>query len=326
MRKSKKLLIRKKIESFGNEKTKKNIVKEDIHMIEKKKSNDISLTKPKVDEVKKYLSKKDQRNTSKIGVKNSKIIEPVNFKEYGEFVKDESSEYDAAFVIATHNRFNKLERLVKQITSQKSKYKFKVYVINDGSDDPEYDNLPNKYDIVYLKNEVAGGKLKYYKTVNKLWSEAKKCNPQTFIQLDDDFIICNNFLDILMDKYYEIKKKTNNYMAMSFHKYTFSDHVFDKPVHWWNEDSVSVDGGILMDMQFLSKFNYELDDIERRITKTSAAFTWVRISERLREYGMKVYRFDKSLVWHDGNEDSKLHEAIRKIKKMYTKDFIDGNR
>jgi len=39
--------------------------------------------------------------------------------------------------------------------------------------------------------------------------------------------------------------------------------------------------------------------------------------------GVMVYIFRKSLVYHDGNNDSKMHPEIRRVRKYYTVNYID---
>ena len=155
-----------------------------------------------------------------------------------------------------------------------------------------------------------------------MWKKASEFQTHAIIQLDDDFILCNGFLDRLVDTFFEIKEKSNDYMIFTFHLYSFHEK---KPIEswWFDEKKVFVDGGMLYDVQFMEKINYELDDIAYRVKPFSSSFTWVRIKERLIEFGMKVYRTKNSLVWHDGNDDSKLHSTIRKSKRVYTKNFID---
>jgi len=266
-------------------------------------------------------SKVDKRAALRIG--GTPPPKPVLFIDYGEFKKRVDVEFDVVFCVSSFNRFEKVERIINQLFSQKTKYRFKFILMNDGSTDKKYVELKRKYrEIVYLKNKVAGGKVDYWKTINTLWQEAEKFSTYGIVQLDDDFILCDNFLDTLLDKFFEVKEESNDYMVFHFHLYNFDK---DEPLEsfWFDENEIFVDGGMLLDVQFLEKMNYELDNIEHRVTPKTSSYVWVRLKEKLIEFKMKIYRHRNSLVWHDGNDDSKLHPNIRSKKRVYTKNYID---
>lgn len=275
-----------------------------------------SLSTPTIMKAAPSLSKKD-RFVTRFGGNLSK------FKDYGKYVKEESVDYDVIITIASYNRFEKIDRILNQLFSQETKYKFKVILLNDGSDDLKYEELEYKYgDIIYLKNDVPYGKVGYWKTINTIWEKAKQFKTHGIIQLDDDFILCEHFIDRLLDVFFQEKTNNNNYMVFSFHLYNFEK---EKPLdEWWfNQDEVFVDGGMLLDVQFLKKIDYKLNNIENRVTPKTSSYTWVRVKEYLEEFGMRVFRTKNSLVWHDGNDDSKHHPTIRPYKRVYTKNFID---
>ena len=242
-----------------------------------------------------------------------------------EYIRNLNVDFDVVFCVSSYNRFDKLTRLLEQVYDQESKYKFKFILLNDGSTDIRYNDLKYMYpDIIYLKNEVNGGKLYYWKTINKLWGEVSKLKTNAVIQLDDDFVLCNTFLDRLLDVYYNKKSENNHYMIINFHLYNFSRK---KPIEswWFDENEVFVDGGMIIDTQFLELNNYALEMSKYTITLKTSSFVWVWVKDKLIELGLKVYRTRKSLVWHDGNDDSKLHPNVRAEKRVYTKNFIDND-
>lgn len=320
----------------------KSIVKKRIKI-----SNDNSIKKPqqvklistptiKIENNK--LSKSESRLLKRIGnhtikkihdvkkdieLKKDNVDEKIKFLDYGKYDRKIIVDYDIIFCVSSYDRYDKIRGILEQIFTQKTKYSFKFILMNDGSTDDRYDDLKYLFpDIKYMKNNIAGGKINYWKTINKIWDESKKFKTYGIIQLDDDFILCDNFLDRLMDNFFTIKEKSNNYMIITFHLYNFDKN---KSIEswWFDEDEIFVDGGMLIDTQFLKKINYKLDNIEDRVTNRTSSFTWVRLKERLIEFGMRVYRTKHSLVWHTGNDDSKLHPNVRKLKRVYTKNYID---
>jgi len=246
-----------------------------------------------------------------------------NVIDYGKYIKPEITDYDVIICISSFDRYEKILRLLEQFFSQKTKYSFKIILMNDGSNDIRYSELEFMFpDIIYLKNDINGGKINYWLTINSMWNLASNFKSCGIVQLDDDFILCDEFLDHLLSKFFEVKEISNNYMAFSFHLYNFNKNA---PIEsfWFNEKEIFIDGGMLLDTQFLKLFNYELDNIKERVTPKTSSYTWVRIKERMIEFGIKIYRFENSLVWHDGNDDSKLHPTVRKTKRVYTKNFIN---
>jgi hypothetical protein len=260
------------------------------------------------------------RNEMRRGVESK---EPTIFKEYGKYLKEIGVDFDFIFCVSSFERYEKIYRILKQLFSQKTKYSFKFILVNDGSKDIRYDDLEYLFpDIFYIKNKVGGGKVNYWKTVNLMWKKASEFKSYGIIQLDDDFILCDEFLNKLLNKFFEIKESSNNYMVFGFHLYNFGKESLIESF-WFNENKMVIDGGMLIDTQFLKLINYKLDKIEKRVTPKTSSYVWVRLRERMIEFGVKIYRFENSLVWHDGNDDSKLHPNVRKIKRVYTKNFID---
>lgn len=248
--------------------------------------------------------------------------------DYGVYEKKNDVDYDVIICISSYNRFKKIVRLIKQFYIQPTKYKFKIILLNDGSDDNKYKIIEKRFnEIIYLKKEINGGKSNYWKSVNEIWDVAKTYKSHTLLQLDDDFILCDNFLNILLDKFFEIKEINNSYMVFAFHLYEF-DKISKTNKNWFDENKMMVDGGMLFDTQFMKKIDYKLDNIEHRVSNRngSSSLTWVRIKELIIQFKMKVYRFKYSLVWHSGNDDSKLHSLLRRSKRIYTKNFIDKEK
>jgi hypothetical protein len=285
-----------------------------------------STIKPNTNEKPKpTLISNSMNERDKLRIFGNKINPKTNTKliSYGTYNKKIGVDFDVVFCVSSFDRYDKIKRILEQIFSQETKYTFKFILLNDGSTDKRYSDLKNMFpDILYLKNAVVGGKINYWRTINTMWKKASEFNTYAIIQLDDDFILCNNFLNILLDTFFEIKDKCNDYMIFGFHIYGFKK---DEPIHpsWLDENERVVDGGMLLDVQFMKMINYEFDEIEHRVTLATSSFTWVRLKEKIIELGVKVYRFKNSLVWHAGNEDSKLHPTVRKGHRVYTKNFID---
>jgi hypothetical protein len=199
--------------------------------------------------------------------------------------------------------------------------------MNDGSTDKRYDDLENIFpNIIYLKNEVNGGKVLYWKTVNVIFQELKKYTAHAIIQIDDDFILCNNFINRLMDVFFKAKEENNAYMGIKYHIGSFDkDKKFSEDYYDRTKIFQGFDGGSLFDVQFLRMFNYNIQEINPNIFKQKYQHShiWTTLNDFVKNFGVMVYTVKESLAWHDGNEDSKMHPELRKKRKIYTKNFID---
>lgn len=249
---------------------------------------------------------------------------PVVLKDYGVYLKEANVDFDVVICVTSFERYVKVRRILKQLHTQESKYTFKFILLNDASTDVRYDTLQKEFpNIVYLKNDENGGKVNYWKTVNKLWAVGKTYKSHAFLQIDDDFILCTSFLDRLLDEFFKKKEEDNRNMVFSYHMYGYKKN--EPLADWWyNGISIAIDGGTLFDSRFLMLFDYYIDIGNKTIAAHTSTFFWDTIVQHIREFGVKVYRMPKSLAWHDGNFDSKLNYVARQSKKSYTKNFIDG--
>jgi hypothetical protein len=241
---------------------------------------------------------------------------PIN--DYGKYVKTENVDYDTIVYISTYNRYEKLINILNQLYSQKTKYSFKVILMNDGSTDERYNNIENKFpDVLYLKNDVNGGLDFYWKTINTIFQEIRKYCAHAVIQIDDDFILCNEFINRSMNKFFQIKEENNSYMGIRYHLTSFKENqVFDEGRFDAIKRFQDFDGGSIFDSQFLQLFNYEL------VPDENNSHLWYLLNALVKKFGVLVYTMRESLAYHTGNDDSKLNPEIRKAKKLYTINFI----
>lgn len=239
------------------------------------------------------------------------------YKEYPPYKKLKEVDFDVAICISSYNRYEKVKKIIDQLYKQKSKYSFKIFLMNDGSTQGNYEKIKIDFsDIIYIENKKNGGKFGYWKTVSDLWSKVKEYKTHALCQMDDDFVLCNNFLNLLMDKFFEKKEENNGYMGFRYH-----NCVFNNIEYLYNNKLQGVDGGTLYDIRFIKMIDFSIKKTYVQNSNDSSR-VWVNVTEEIREKGIKVYNFKKSLVFHDGNEDSKLNPKTRRIKKINTVNFI----
>lgn len=248
-------------------------------------------------------------------------------KEYGLYEKKENVEYDAVIYIPSYDRYDFLYTILDDIFNQKTKYTYKVVVLNDGSKDIRYKTLKDYFpDIEYLENKFNGGIMLYWDTTNKILKKLKKYITNAYIEIDDDFKICNNFLDTLLDLFFEKKKENNKYFAIRYHIGTIKDLNDFNPNTFFDEKKrfQGTDGGTLFDSKFFEEINFEIPNVYDIHKNKGGSGVWNYFNKKITEMGVKVYTVRKSLANHMGHTDSKMHNRFKK-RKFYTINFIDEN-
>lgn len=263
---------------------------------------------------------------NKYGKKNNIPYKPYKVKDYGIYEKKESVDYDVVINISSYNRYDKLFRILNHLFNEKTKYSFKLILMNDGSADNRYENLINIFpEIIYLKNKKNNGKCLYWKTINNIWDITKKFNTHATIQIDDDFILCDNFLDKLVDIFFKMKEVNNSIMLLKYHVGVLDNPRINENT-FFNSDYrfQGVDGGTLFDIQFLNLIDFKLEDTQNWL-KLGGSGVWNYLNDKIVENGVIVHTLKKSLAFHDGNDDSKMHPQVRNTRKYYTINYIGEN-
>jgi len=233
---------------------------------------------------------------------------------------------DIIICIPSHDRYEKVKRLINQFYEQETKHSFKIILLNDGSCDLRYDTLKDDFsDIFYLKNDVANGKPLHWYCYNQMWNLVRDFKCYAILQMDDDFILSNNFLNTIVDLYFEQKIICERVMAVAPHLWSFKELVDSEK--WWKLNTV-VDGIALIDITVIKSIDYELQpvDVEAVCKKGAPVRAWTQISSAITDIRGIIYRTENSLVYHDGNDDSKLHGDVRNDGKngVYTQRYIDN--
>lgn len=298
--------------------------------IERGKKDNVKLSETPIIKVKSGLSVALANERYNIvgggGNKPKFVIDPTyTIKDYGEYEKKENVDYDAIIYIPSFNRYKMINRLLDQLFNQETKYTFKVILMNDGSEDIRYGKLKNEYeDLIYLKNDKNKGRNGYWETTNKIFNEVKKYETHCCIQIDDDFMLCDNFLNKLIDVFFEKKEENNNYMAIRYHIGTLKNNKFDKNFFFDPQKRFQgVDGGTLFDPEFLKLFDFNITEISDR-NGLMGSGVWNYINDKIIEFGVRVYTVRNSLAYHDGNLVSKMHHSITSTRDLNTVNFIDN--
>lgn len=225
---------------------------------------------------------------------------------------------DLIFTIPTYDRHSYLKKLLSKLDNVSSEIKYKVFVIDDHSKNQKaVSDTVNSYEhMIFHGNKVNNGKTKYWMTFNTMLNFAKKYKFNHLIQIDDDFHLCENFVE----KIYDLSKKNQN----KFIRYIKTNR---KKIRW--NTSNWVDGGSMIPYSFLRNINFEISQIPMsrwRYNKKLSSGVWQQITQKLNKLGYKVIHLDQSLVKHLGYCDSKMNPEERKKNNINEINFIDGKK
>jgi hypothetical protein len=217
--------------------------------------------------------------------------------------------------------------LITQFYSQPTKYTFKIILLNDGSSDSSYDTLTDDFpEMIYLKNDTPNGKMLHWYCYSQLWENLRDFEFHTVLQMDDEFILSDNFLNTIIDFFYHLKDGEDNIRAVAPHLWSTSEKCDHEP--WWTQHNTFVDGVALIEYTVIEFMAYQMTPVD--VTKVgidgNSALAWAQVGNAIKRMKGIVYRTANSLVYHDGNDDSKLHPNHRNMDggKVYTQKYI-GN-
>jgi len=310
---------------------KKNVTikKRILKKIELNNDNYIGLTSNKMKDSDRLRIYDDRKKPIDISLYNNRLdMRTTSFERLTEikYSKKVFVDYDIVICIPSYNRYLKIKNLLNQFYTQPTKYTFKIILLNDGSDDIRYDTLVNDFpDIIYLKNIKPNGKILHWYCYNQLWKNLKNIECHAVLQMDDDFIISEIFLDTITDMFFTEKEKNGIVMGIAPHLWSFKK--FSDNESWW-ADKTFLDGIALIDIKIIQNMKYEMNSVDAvEVNKPGVPVrAWIQISDSIKKIGGIVYRTKNSLVYHNGNDDSKLHGDVRNNNKggVYTQKYI-GN-
>jgi hypothetical protein len=238
------------------------------------------------------------------------------------YIRKNNVDYDCTIIISSYNRFNKLYSLINQLQTQETNYSFKIIILNDGSTDNRYDSIFSDYNnVIYTKNNKNCGKKYYWKSINKLFDIIVQYKSHAVIQIDDDFILCNKFIDKLMNLFFQIKEQNNKYVAIHYHNSGNNLNSKRWGLQQW------LDGGSLFDTYFLEAIEYKIDAIANRRwvrSENASSGVWMQISNKITKNSLKIYKTEISYALHNGNDVSMMNYELRKTKPIVTKNFINN--
>lgn len=219
--------------------------------------------------------------------------------------------FDVAIMISSYNRYVNLVHIINQINRQHSKYKYKLFIMNDGSTDLNYEKLESLENIILLKNETNNGKCKYWKTITDLFQATSHYKYDVLIQIDDDFKLCNNFIDHVMLMFKEKGCDVINY------------HIndLDSNKKRWGLD-VWIDGGVALSEKFMKMINYRIEKPSLYRWKNCehrSSGVWESLSEFISGTNVSMYKPSITLAVHRGNAESKMNGSLRKRNKINSK-------
>ena len=165
--------------------------------------------------------------------------------------------------------------------------------------------------------------VKHWYCYSQLWEFLKDIKCHVVLQMDDDFILSDNFLNTIIDLFFHLKETDNTMMAIAPHIWSFKKEC--ELEKWWSRRDF-VDGIALIDDVVIRNMEYKMKPVDAEaVSKPGVPVrAWTQISKKISEMNCWIYRTDSSLVYHDGNDDSKLHGDVRNAGRggVYTQKYI----
>jgi hypothetical protein len=210
------------------------------------------------------------------------------------------------FLIPSYNRYDKLVNLLNQIKIYDN---VSVIVVNDASTDGRYKLLDNIYNnLTIIHNTKNNGKALYNNTIISLINSTENINYDYVIMLSDDFVLCNNFIPLLL----ECLSEYNIVNIFSIYNANWS-------YPGW------IDGAFACSKNALPIIKANIKPINHNNENASTG-VWRMVSQyfiknKQSEYKLIVLNY--SLTQHDGNDDSKLHPKHRLVTPITAKNFYN---
>jgi hypothetical protein len=203
-------------------------------------------------------------------------------------------------------------------------YDYNIIVSDDSSPDIRYKEF-DKYlntNVKVIKTKKNNGKKKYWLTINNVLSIIKDYKFDILIQLDDDFEICQNFLDKTIKLFIDNRFGDDKISAMSLHLNNELDLIDSR----WGLGNSWVDGGAIYTKEILIKLRFKINKINQnrwlRNEKLSSG-VWQQVSSRINQMGYYIIKPKYSFLNHNDNGNSEMNGDIRIEKPINTYNFID---
>ncbi|MBL7056537.1 glycosyltransferase [Candidatus Woesearchaeota archaeon] len=218
---------------------------------------------------------------------------------------------DVSFVILSYNDADMIVKAVSSIKKLKTKYKYNIFVVDNGSRNDSVEKVKKikGINLIKLKNNV--GTAAYDKAIKKSSSKYiffTGCD----VELKEDMLdYLVNFLEKNKDvaqaapKYISLNDKKSidlggTWLSRSFYSGTFKNNTLGN-----NPVKIPYIGTGLIRKSFIDKFNYLFDNTYFFYGED------VDLGMRIRLSGHKIYYIPKSIVYHVGSMSRTIHKPAK---------------
>ena len=219
---------------------------------------------------------------------------------------------DVSFVILSYNDAKIVINAIKSIKKLKTKYKFDIFVVDNGSKDgtPEMLRIAFK-DIKIIKLPKNIGTAAYDKAIKKTSSKYiyfTGCDVEVKEDMLDklvDFLENNKEVVQATPKYIDFKNRKNidlggTWLSRSFYSGTFKDNTLGN-----KNIEIPYIGTGLIKTNFIKKFGYLFDNNYFFYGED------VDLGIRIRLMGFKIFYIPNSIVYHKGSVSRKIHKSSK---------------
>lgn len=225
-------------------------------------------------------------------------------------------------VIFTYERYEKLCNLLNDIDKYMKNYNIVVNIFDDASKKEQiFKNNKYKFPINYYKFKYNHGKKKWYKMHEYIMSILQNTDFKYYIYLADDMRLVDNFFDKCIQNFNEIKDINKICLNINNDKGIINQWTNKRPIKYndniWK--TYWVDMCFISNHTLFKKLNYRFNDFKEQTNPNLSSGVGKYISNYFCKRDYNMYQAKKSLVIHDGNDDSKMNGNIRKNNKLISK-------
>ena len=218
-------------------------------------------------------------------------------------------EIDVSFVILTHNDGKTAVNAIKSIKKLKTKYKYNIFIVDNGSKDNTLELIKKKFKnvkVIGLPKNI--GTAAYDKAIKKSKSKYiyfTGCDIEVKQDMLDkliNFLEKNEYAAQAAPKYINFYNRKNIDLAGTWLSRSFYSGIFKKNVLGNKPTEIPYIGTGLIRKNLIDKFGYLFDNDYFFYGED------VDLGLRIRLLGQKIYYIPSSIVYHIGSASRNIHK------------------
>jgi len=272
------------------------------------------------------LAKSSTINKSIQTLKNTKTIPESISNTKSVNISNHSSGKKIAIVVYTYDRYMMLKHLLDSIqVNLSTNYEYRVFIFDDASPKKQtYIKTDYSFEIYYHRFSVNHGKVNWYIMIDYIFKFFKSKKFHYYIFTSDDMQFIHQGIEKSVQLYEGIKDDNKGCLNIHNDRGPFSRWVKHQPKNYdkqlWR--TYWIDMCFLCKYQTLKKLNFGINFTDfKKIIRHNKYGSGVGkfLSIKLDKQNVHIYLVKNSLIYHLGNDESKMNPKERKINQLVTR-------